>query len=71
MAKTMDTASPNAEKLEFAVVERFEGGVRLRMLEDTEINKLMAPKKESPEKSPDAKEGEEGAGPISHDFGIL
>lgn len=54
LAKTMDTASPNAEKLEFAVVERVEGGeVRFRMLKDAEINKLMADAK--------PKEGEEGA----------
>eukprot|EP00408_Alexandrium_pacificum_P064898 CAMPEP_0171178574 /NCGR_PEP_ID=MMETSP0790-20130122/12819_1 /TAXON_ID=2925 /ORGANISM="Alexandrium catenella, Strain OF101" /LENGTH=64 /DNA_ID=CAMNT_0011643495 /DNA_START=6 /DNA_END=200 /DNA_ORIENTATION=+ len=42
----MDTANPNAEKLEFGVVERVQGSdgkqVRFRMLKDTEVNKLMA-----------------------------
>mmetsp|Transcript_138212 Transcript_138212/g.429655 ORF Transcript_138212/g.429655 Transcript_138212/m.429655 type:complete len:87 (-) Transcript_138212:10-270(-) len=43
LVKTMDTANPNAEKLEFGVVERTEAGqVRFRMLKDTEVNKLMA-----------------------------
>merc|ERR1712187_407899 len=33
LVKTMDTASPNAEKIEIGVVERLENGdVRLRML---------------------------------------
>lgn len=43
LVKTMDTTSPNAEKLEFAVVEKTpEGHVRFRVLKDAEINKLMA-----------------------------
>merc|ERR1712137_1467083 len=43
LTKTMDTANPTAEKLEFGLVEMTESGqVRLRMLKDTEINKLMA-----------------------------
>jgi 20S proteasome subunit alpha 3 len=54
LVKTMDTATPNAEKLEFGVVERTQAGnVRFRMLKDTEINKLMA------DATP--KEGEEAA----------
>jgi 20S proteasome subunit alpha 3 len=43
LTKTMDTANPNAEKLEFGVVEKTESGqVRLRILKDEEVNKLMA-----------------------------
>merc|ERR1712056_160085 len=43
LTKTMDTANPTAEKLEFGIVEKTESGqVRFRMLKDTEINKLMA-----------------------------
>jgi len=43
LTKTMDTANPNSEKLEFGVVERTESGqARLRMLKDAEVNKLMA-----------------------------
>mmetsp|Transcript_44660 Transcript_44660/g.128159 ORF Transcript_44660/g.128159 Transcript_44660/m.128159 type:complete len:252 (-) Transcript_44660:123-878(-) len=43
LTKTMDTASPNAEKLEFGIVEKTESGkVRFRMLSDAEVNKLMA-----------------------------
>merc|ERR1711972_288490 len=43
LTKTMDTANPTAEKLEFGVVERTESGqVRFRMLKDEEVNKLMA-----------------------------
>jgi 20S proteasome subunit alpha 3 len=43
LVKTMDTASPNAEKLEFCVVEKTpEGKVQFRMLKDHEVNKLMA-----------------------------
>mmetsp|Transcript_17907 Transcript_17907/g.40526 ORF Transcript_17907/g.40526 Transcript_17907/m.40526 type:complete len:89 (-) Transcript_17907:7-273(-) len=58
LVKTMDTANPNAEKLEFGVVERTEAGqVRFRMLKDTEVNKLMA------DAAP--KEGEEGATPAA------
>lgn len=54
LVKTMDTAAPNAEKLEFAVVEKTASGqVKFRMLKDSEINKLMA------DAAP--KEGEEGA----------
>jgi len=56
LIKTMDTASPNAEKLEFAVVEKTESGkVQFRMLKDAEVNKLMAdatPKEE--EEKPEA-----------------
>jgi len=53
LVKTMDTANPNAEKLEFGVVEKTASGqVRFRMLKDTEVNKLMA------DAAP--KEGEEG-----------
>jgi len=43
LTKTMDTASPNAEKLEFAVVEKTSSGqIRYRVLSDAEVNKLMA-----------------------------
>eukprot|EP00413_Alexandrium_margalefii_P000251 CAMPEP_0204516842 /NCGR_PEP_ID=MMETSP0661-20131031/3357_1 /ASSEMBLY_ACC=CAM_ASM_000606 /TAXON_ID=109239 /ORGANISM="Alexandrium margalefi, Strain AMGDE01CS-322" /LENGTH=260 /DNA_ID=CAMNT_0051522219 /DNA_START=64 /DNA_END=846 /DNA_ORIENTATION=+ len=43
LVKTMDTANPNAEKLEFGVVEKTEAGqVRFRMLKEAEVNKLMA-----------------------------
>merc|ERR1712157_389952 len=43
LTKTMDTANPNAEKLEFGVVEKTESGqIRFRMLKDAEVNKLMA-----------------------------
>merc|ERR1712176_1705320 len=43
LIKTMDTASPNAEKLEFGVVEKTESGkVRFRTLSDEAVNKLMA-----------------------------
>jgi len=43
LTKTMDAANPNAEKLEFGVVEKTESGkVRFRMLRDEEVNKLMA-----------------------------
>jgi len=43
LVKTMDTANPNAEKLEFGVVEKVSAHqVRFRMLKDTEVNKLMA-----------------------------
>merc|ERR1712176_1097025 len=43
LVKTMDTANPNAEKLEFAVVEETESGqVRFRTLSDEAVNKLMA-----------------------------
>jgi 20S proteasome subunit alpha 3 len=54
LTKTMDTANPTAEKIEFGVVERTSSGqVKFRMLKDTEVNKLMA------DAAP--KEGEEGA----------
>jgi len=43
LTKTMDTATPNAEKLEFGVVEKTSSGqIKVRMLKDEEINKLMA-----------------------------
>merc|ERR1712129_632700 len=43
LTKTMDTANPNAEKLEFGVVEKTASGqVKFRMLSDAEVNKLMA-----------------------------
>jgi len=43
LIKTMDTASPNAEKLEFGVVEKVTDKlVRFRMLSADEVNKLMA-----------------------------
>merc|ERR1712151_182081 len=43
LTKTMDTANPNSEKLEFGVVETTESGqVRMRILKDAEVNKLMA-----------------------------
>jgi len=52
LVKTIDTANPTAEKLEFGVVEKTSAGqVRFRMLKDAEINKLMS------EAAP--KEGEE------------
>jgi len=43
LTKTMDTANPNAEKLEFGIVEKSASGkVAFRMLSDAEVNKLMA-----------------------------
>jgi len=55
LVKTMDTASPTAERLEFGIVYKTpEGQVKFRMLKDTEINKLMA------DATP--KEGEEATG---------
>jgi 20S proteasome subunit alpha 3 len=43
LTKTMDTVAPDAEKLEFGIVERKpDGKIIYRMLKDTEINKLMA-----------------------------
>jgi len=43
LVKTMDTANPNAEKLEFGVCQLLGSGqVKFRMLKETEINKLMA-----------------------------
>jgi len=41
LVKTMDTATPNAEKLEFAVVQMTPNGPKFRMLKDDEVNKLM------------------------------
>eukprot|EP00933_Yihiella_yeosuensis_P028798 TRINITY_DN22610_c0_g1_i1.p1 TRINITY_DN22610_c0_g1~~TRINITY_DN22610_c0_g1_i1.p1 ORF type:complete len:255 (-),score=53.60 TRINITY_DN22610_c0_g1_i1:193-957(-) len=53
LVKTMDTATPTAERLEFGVVYKTESGqVKFRMLQDAEINKLMA------DAAP--KEGEDG-----------
>ncbi|CAK9100030.1 unnamed protein product [Durusdinium trenchii] len=58
LVKTMDTASPTAERLEFGIVYKTpEGQVKLRMLKDAEINKLMA------DATP--KEGEEAAASAS------
>lgn len=58
LVKTMDTASPTAERLEFGIVYKTpEGHVKFRMLKDTEINKLMA------DATP--KEGEEAAASAS------
>jgi len=43
LTKTMDTANPNAEKLEFGVVTRQGANqVKFRHLSDAEVNKLMA-----------------------------
>lgn len=58
LVKTMDTASPTAERLEFGVVYKTpEGQVKFRTLKDAEVNKLMA------DAAP--KEGEEGAAAAS------
>lgn len=49
LIKTMDTATPDAEKLEFCIIERnSNGSVRFRRMEKTEVDKLMkeAKKKE-------------------------
>merc|ERR1719401_1086222 len=52
--KTMDTATPNATKIEMGMIEKLPSGqVRLKLLKDAEINKLMA------DNTPE--EGEEGA----------
>jgi len=62
LVKTMDTANPNSEKLEFGVVKKTgTGQVHFMMLTDTEVNKLMADaaSKEGEE------EGEAGAAPAS------
>eukprot|EP00747_Dinoflagellata_sp_TGD_P163276 gnl/TRDRNA2_/TRDRNA2_181774_c0_seq1.p1 gnl/TRDRNA2_/TRDRNA2_181774_c0~~gnl/TRDRNA2_/TRDRNA2_181774_c0_seq1.p1 ORF type:complete len:257 (-),score=73.77 gnl/TRDRNA2_/TRDRNA2_181774_c0_seq1:112-882(-) len=57
LTKTMDTVSPDAEKLEFSVVERVSKDVvRLRTIKDAEINKLMA------DAAPKEGEGEATAG---------
>lgn len=43
LVKTIDAANPNAEKLEFGIVEKTASGqVKFRLLKDTEVNKLMA-----------------------------
>jgi|EP00927_Polykrikos_kofoidii_P036045 20S proteasome subunit alpha 3 len=43
LVKTMDTANPNAEKIEFGVVEKTsDGTAKFRLLNDQEVNKLMA-----------------------------
>merc|ERR1712050_761365 len=43
LTKTMDTANPNSEKLEFGVVEAVENGpARMRILRNAEVDKLMA-----------------------------
>jgi len=43
LTKTMDTANPNSEKLEFGVVEKTESGqIRMRILTDAQVDKLMA-----------------------------
>lgn len=41
LVKTMDTATPNADKLEFAVVQMTPNGPKFRLLKPAEINKLM------------------------------
>jgi len=56
LTKTMDTASPNAEKLEFGILEKLSSGkIKFRTLKDTEVNKLMA------DAAPKEGEGEGGA----------
>merc|ERR1719379_1602353 len=43
LVKTMDTATPDASKIEMGVVEKLPNGdIRFRILKDQEINKLMA-----------------------------
>lgn len=43
LVKTVDSSNPDAEKLEFGIIEKKPSGVvRFRMLKDAEINKLMA-----------------------------
>jgi len=42
LTKTMDTATPNAEKIEMGVVQMTAQGPKFRLLKDSEINKLMA-----------------------------
>jgi len=53
LVKTMDTATPNAEKLEFGVVEMTPQGPKYRLLKASEINKLMteAAAKEAPDET--------------------
>jgi len=53
LIKTMDSATPNAEKLEFGVVKMTPQGPKFELIKDEVINKLMA------DAAP--KEGEEGA----------
>jgi len=42
LVKTMDTAKPDAEKLEFSVVEKTGATFKYRQLKAAEVNKLMA-----------------------------
>lgn len=42
LVKTMDTATPNSEKIEMGVIEMTDKGPQYRLLKDAEINKLMA-----------------------------
>jgi len=52
LVKTMDTATPDADKLEIAVVQMTPNGPKFRLLKPAEINKLMsdaAAKKEGSE----------------------
>jgi len=53
LVKTMDTATPNAEKLEFGVVQMTPEGPKYRLLKAAEINKLMseAAAKEAPDET--------------------
>lgn len=56
LTKTMDSANPNAEKIEIGIVEKLAGGeVKFRLLQDAEVNKLMA------DAAPKEGEGEGGA----------
>jgi len=58
LVKTMDTANPNAEKIEMGVVENTKNGPKFRLLKDAEINKLMsaaAAKKEAESAASDKK----------------
>jgi len=41
LVKTMDTATPNAEKIEFGLVQMTPNGPKFRMLKNEEVNKLM------------------------------
>jgi len=41
LVKTMDTATPNAEKIEFGVVQMTPQGPKFRLLKEAEINKLL------------------------------
>jgi len=43
LVKTMDTATPNSEKVEMGIVEKTASGqIEFRLLKDAEINKLLA-----------------------------